>query len=96
MTEAKRRANIKKIQARQRRYHAMGRCWCGREFRPGYKRCSNCLQTMSRRRAKYRETDRCNCGTRLSFDIKPNGKPYKTCQKCRARSNAYNQRKNGL
>ncbi len=96
MTESKRRANIKKIQVRQRRYHAMGRCWCGREIRPGYKRCNNCLQTMSRRRAKYRETGRCNCGTRLGFDIKPNSEPYKTCQKCRARSNAYNQRKSGL
>lgn len=29
MTESIQRSNIKKIQARQRQYHAMGRCWCG-------------------------------------------------------------------
>ena len=37
MTESKRRANIEKVQARQNRYKAMGRCWCGREVRLGYK-----------------------------------------------------------
>ena len=38
MTEAKRRANIKRIQAPQRRYHAMGRCCC-HALQAGYKRC---------------------------------------------------------
>ena len=49
MTESKRRSNIKKIQARQRRYHALGRCWDGRELRAGYKRCANCLARLAQR-----------------------------------------------
>ena len=49
MTESKRRSNIKKIQARQRRYHALGRCRCGRELRAGYKRCANCLAQLAQR-----------------------------------------------
>ena len=96
MTESKRRANIEKIQARQNRYKAMGRCWCGREVRPGYKRCDNCIDRYNRRRVKYREAGRCNCG-KLIFGIKQNGTPYKTCYPCRERSRArYHQRKGGI
>ena len=97
MTESKRRANIKKIQDRQRRYRAMGRCWCGRKLRPGYKRCDNCIAKITERRAKYQEQGLCYCGNPVMPGPKRNGTPYKTCQRCIDRSRArYQPRKRKL
>ena len=94
MTESKRRSNIKKIQARQCRYHAMGRCWCGRELRAGYKRCENCIARMTERREKYQSRGLCYCGTPVISGTKRNGAPYKTCQRCLDRAKArYQPRK---
>ena len=85
MTESKRRSNIKKIQARQRRYHALGRCRCGRELRLGYKRCDNCIKRIDKMRANYQKAGRCYCGNPVFPRTKPNGTPYRTCHQCRER-----------
>ena len=97
MTESKRRASIEKIQARQRRYHAMGRCWCGRDLRRGYKRCAKCMEGHAQRRARYVENGRCYCGNPVTPGTKRNGAPYKSCNRCRERARArYQQRKGSL
>ena len=97
MSESKRRANIKQTQARQRRYHAQGRCWCGQTVRHGYKRCDNCIVGYNQRRVKYQEQGRCYCGNRVIPGVKRNGAPYKSCQQCRDRAKArYQRRKSRL
>ena len=95
MSESKRRANIKQTQARQRRYRAQGRCWCGQAVRLGYKRCDNCIAGYSQRRVKYQERGRCYCGNRVIPSVKRNGTLYKTCQRCRDRAKARYQRRRG-
>ena len=95
MSESKRRANIKQTQARQRRYRAQGRCWCGQAVRPGYKRCDNCIAGYSQRRVKYQERGRCYCGNPVIPSVKRNGTLYKTCQRCRDRAKARYQRRRG-
>ena len=68
MTESKRRANIEKIQARQRRYHAMGRCWCGRAASAlAISVVVTAWQTDTAGAVirSIERTGRCNCGTRL-------------------------------
>ena len=85
ITVSKQRSSIEKIRARQRRYKAMGRCWCGRELRSGYKRCDNCIKRIDTQRSDYQKAGRCYCGNPLGSETKRNGTPYKTCRQCRER-----------